>query len=341
LKSDINFLENRYLRIEFESHSGYIKRFYNRINDIEVLSSFGAVPVVMDEHECDTWAHGFSKFENEIGKFTDARFSLLEQGPLRARLRITSRYNNSELQQDFLIYHDRPDIEVRVKLDWREKHKLLKLSFPVKAVNPRATYEIPYGFIERPVNGEEEPGQQWFDVSDENYGLAIINDAKYSYDVQHNDMRLTLVRSPIYADHFGERDEYCEFMDQGIQEFNYLLVPHKGDWKKSDIAKKAYELNVPATSVIETYHKGTMPLKFEAISISADNVIATVFKRAEDEDGYILRCYETEGMETTTQLELPLLNRNWKADFGKCEIKTFWIPDSKDLCVQEKNLLEV
>ncbi|HEY5586529.1 MAG TPA: glycoside hydrolase family 38 C-terminal domain-containing protein, partial [Ruminiclostridium sp.] len=338
---------NKFIRMEFESHSGYIKRMYDKKNDTEVLSAFGAIPIVIDENECDTWAHGFSEFRNEIGRFTDAELILLEQGPLRARLRITNKYNSSTLQQDFIMYNDRSEIEVRVKLDWRETHKMLKLSFPVNVESPKATYEIPYGFIERAVNGEEEPGQQWLDVSglladrtEEYYGIAILNDAKYSYDVKDNDLRMTIVRSPIYADHFGERDEYCEFMDQGIQEFKYVILPHMCDWKQSGAVKKAYELNVPPVQIIETYHKGPMPLKLEAISIYSDNIIASVFKRAEDGDGYILRCYETNGVETSTKIELPILKRKWETIFGKCEIKTFWIPEDKDKNIEEKNLIE-
>lgn len=88
-----------------------------------------------------------------------------------------------------MIYHDRADIEVKVKLDWREKHKMLKLSFPVNVEQPTTVYEIPYGFIERAADGGEEPGQQWLDVSGKvpggirsHYGLALLNDAKYSYE---------------------------------------------------------------------------------------------------------------------------------------------------------------
>lgn len=341
LYSDINFMENDFLRVEFESHTGTIKRMFDKESHQEILSASGAVPVVIDEYACDTWAHGYTEFKNEIGRFTDAKFTLLEKGPLRTRLRITSHYNASTLRQDFILYAHRKEIEAEVRLDWREQHKMLKLSFPVNVQAPKATYEIPYGFMERPVNGTEEPGQQWLDVSGENFGLTLINTAKYSYDVKQNEMRMTVVRSPIYADHFGERDEYCEYMDQGIQEFKYLLVPHQGQWQDANIVKKAYELNVPPTQVIETYHRGSMPFNFEAIRISSDNIIAPVFKRAEEGNGYILRCIETAGRDTAAGIELPLLDRSWQAVFKKCEIKTFWIPDAKGADIQERNLLEI
>ena len=75
-------------------------------------------------------------------------------------------------------------------MDWHEQHKLLKLRFPVNLNHMRATYEIPYGQIERAANGEEEPGQSWVDLSGTPrdsgvmYGVSLLNDGKYSYDVK-------------------------------------------------------------------------------------------------------------------------------------------------------------
>lgn len=343
-KKQRNILENPYIRLEFEEHTGYIKSLYDKRNDVEVLKGRGAVPIVIDIHHCDTWAHGVFEFSDEVGRFTDASIKLMENGHLRWILRVTSRYNDSTLRQDFIIYRDKEEIEVRVKLDWREKHKMLKLSFPVNVENPRATYEIPYGFIERPTNGEEEPGQQWIDVTGKSgtkdYGLSILNDSKYSFSVLDNDMRMTIANSSIIADHFGVRDEWCEFLDQGVQEFRYVLVPHLGRWQDARVVKRAYELNVKPIGIMETYHEGPLPQTMEGIQISSDNIIATVFKRAEEDDGYILRCYETSGIETKTNISIPMLQREWSAEFGKCEIKTFWISDDLSKEVVEKNLLE-
>jgi alpha-mannosidase len=304
----------------------------------------GAVPVVIDIHHCDTWAHDIFEFNKEVGRFTDAKIKLMENGPLRWTLRVTSRYNDSTLRQDFTIYRDKAEVEVRVKLDWKEKHKMLKLSFPVNVENPTATYEIPYGFIQRPTNREEEPGQQWIDVTgksgDKDYGLSILNDSKYSFSILDNDMRMTVANSSIIADHYGIRDEWCEFLDQGVQEFRYVLVPHSGDWRNARVVKRAYELNVKPMGIMETYHEGPLPQTMEGIRISADNVIATVFKRSEEDDGYILRCYETSGVTTKAAVSVPVLNRQWETEFSQCEIKTFWIPDDPSKEVKERNLIE-
>lgn len=346
-------LENDYVRVEFEPTSGAISKLWHKRLELDVFSGKGAVAQVIDEHDSDTWSHALRAFPNVIGQFTDAKLQVMEQGPLRATVRVTSRYNQSVLRQDFILHHDRPDIRVKVQLDWREKHKMLKLAFPVNVQQPEATSEIPYGFIVRPVDGEEKPGQQWVDVSEAGtgeqgtttHGFALLNDSKYAYDVDGHVLRMTVARGAIFADHFayhkGSRDEWNEYMDQGIQEFNYTLAPHAGSWQDAGIVKKAYELNVPPVSIVETYHRGSLPQSFDGIRISADSIVATAFKRAEDGQGYVLRCYETSGRQTETAIEIPSLDREWKAVFGKCEIMTFYIPDERAQSVRELNFIEM
>lgn len=92
--------------------------------------------------------------------------------------------------------------------------------------------------------------------------------------------------------------------------------------------------------IAETYHKGHLPQIYQGIGISADNVIAAVFKKAEDRDGFILRCYETAGRDVDTTIEIPVLNRKWAARFSRCEIKTFLIPRDRKKEITETNLIE-
>ena len=342
-------VENDFIRLNFDPCTGFISRLYDKRINADILSGSGAVPIVIDEQDSDTWAHFIFEFNKDIGRFGNAEIKILETGPVRARLRITNHYESSTLQQDYIIYHDRPEILVNVNLNWQEKHRMLKIAFPVNINDPHAVYEIPYGFIERPVNGLEEPSQQWVDLSgihQENnihYGLSLLTDSKYSFSAKGNTISMTVVRSPIYADHYGyaERDAFCEFMDQGTQEFSYIILPHEKTWQEAGTVKKAYELNVPVVKIIETYHKGSLGLKMEGISISAENVIALVLKRAEDGGGFILRCYETAGKAVAATINLSLCNRQWPAGFGPCEIKTFFIPDNPDKDVSETNLIEL
>jgi len=334
------WMENSHLRVEFDPKTGCVSSLLDKSSDKGVFSGPAAAPLVIDIAKCDTWAHGVFSFRDEVGRFGNATLTRVEEGPLRARLRVTSTFGASTLRQDFVLYRHSRQLEVQARLDWHEQHRMLKLSFPVNANDPVVTYEIPYGSMTRPANGEEEPGQKWVDVSGKDIGLALLNDSKYSFDILGSDLRMTCANSSIYADHFGQRDDLCEFLDQGSQEFCYALVPHAGDWVKADVPRRALELNTEAVQVLETYHTGPLGPRYEGLRVSASNVVPSVVKRAEDGAGYVLRCYETAGRACEVQIDLALVGRKWRATFGKCEIKTFLVPDDKAAAVREVNLLE-
>lgn len=333
-------LENDWLYLEIDRETGYVKRLYDKEHKKEVFKGSSAIAVVIDDPS-DTWSHGVFSFKNEIGRFSGARVKLIENGPVKGTLRVESRYNNSLLIQDFTLYRELRYIEVKVTVDWHERLKMLKLRFPVNIENPQATYQIPYGFIIRPGDGEEEPGGEWIDVGDSNYGLSLINNAKYSYDVDGNVLSLTVLRSPVYAHHIPREldpSEDYKYIDQGEQEFTYLLYPHSGDWKSSDVVKLAESVNGPPVAFLEYNHAGFLPPSKSFMSIDKDNIIATVIKEAERGEGTIIRAYETQGAET--EVNINLFDRSWKTTFSPCEIKSFLVPEDKDIPVKEVNLLE-
>jgi len=334
-------LENDWLRVEIDPKRGCLKRIYDKKNQKEILKGPGAVPIVIKDLS-DTWSHNVLKFKDEVGRFSNATVKVLEEGPVRGKVRIESNYHNSILIQDVILYRDLDIIKVKVVVDWHERQHMLKLSFPVNVANPRATYQIPYGFIQRPCSGEEEPGLSWVDVGDDDYGLSLVNDARYSYDVEGSDLRLTVLRSPVYAHHFPktlENDSDYQYIDQGEQKFIYILIPHKGNWQKASTIKRAESLNNPPITLIEHCHKGGLPKEQSFIKIDKENIIVEALKKAEDSDDIILRLYETEGKPAEVNIEL--FERSWKAQVNPCEIRTFLVPRDKKEPICELNLLEL
>lgn len=341
-------LENDRFRLEFDPQTGYIRSLKDKTQDLEVFAGDAAVPVVIDDPS-DTWSHNVFTFNQAAGKFTARRVSLVEQGPVKSVVRVISEYNRSTLIQDFAMYANRDEIDVAVTVDWHEEMKMLKLRFPVNIIQMKPVYEIPYGHIERMANGEEEPGQSWIDLSGISrdsgyrYGLSILNDAKYSYDVNIRDIGLTVLRSPIYAHHMPlvpDPDKLYTYMDQGVQKFNYTLLPHTGSWDEAGTVRKAAELNQRPASLITTLHNGPLPHRGSYLSVDQANLIVSAVKQAEDNDDLVLRVYETAGIETEGTIRLPHWNRVIEAVFGPSEIKTFRIPRDETQPVVETNLLE-
>ena len=302
-------LENARLRVEFNA-AGDIVRIYDKANRREVLPP-GAI------------ANQFQAFEDrpkdwdawDVDIFYDDRMwtaepaeavRVVEAGPLRATLEITRRILHSGYTQRISLAADSPRLDFETVMDWRERHILLKVAFPVEILAPAATYEIQYGNVQRPTHRNtswdwarfETCAQKWADLSEGGYGVSLLNDCKYGHDIGHarrptggNVLRLSLLRSPTYPDPEA---------DQGEQRFTYSLLPHAGGLDATTIAA-AYALNDPvivwgpaaaAGQGAEAARRGARPAPF--IACDASNIVIETVKAAEDGRGIIVRLYECQ-----------------------------------------------
>ena len=338
-------LENEHLRISFAPDGSFT--IFDKDNQCELFQAgkTGARAVVLNDPS-DTWSHDVNEYADEMGAFGTASFRVLESGPLRAVLRARSSYGSSRLRIDWILYAGSRDLQARVQLDWHEHQKILKFSFPVNVEKPVPTYEIAYGAIRRQANGWEDPGQRWIDVAGEfsgrPYGLAVINDAKYGYSVQGNDMRVSIARGAVYAQHQPRKiDPHGEYIwqDQGIQTFRMLLVPHAGSWQDAGVVRLADEFTAPVPVIYQGIHPGSRPQSASFLSVDASDVIVSVVKQAENGSDLIVRCYETGGHSTRATLNLELVHKKWAGDFRPFEIKTLRVPVGAGE-IREVNVLE-
>ena len=250
------------------------------------------------------------------------------------------KYGNSVLKRYYSLYKNSEKLTVRTVLDFDEQYKSLKLSFKAAVDNKTVTYSMPYGFIEKVANGQEEPSHGWCDICDsDGKGLAILNTSKYSFCAIDNDLRMMIARSCAYLDHYGQRsrDGEMEFLDKGEQEFIYEIVPH-GNKINSELFKLSEVLNSPLQTHQETHHDGTLPQEYSAIETDKNNIVITSIKSAEDGDGIIIRAVETDGASTAANIKLNALNVEFSAEFSPQEIKTIRI--SKDLSIKEIMIIE-
>ncbi len=344
-----NRLENGRFSMTFSDDTGYLTSLYDKKAEVEVLKREGGRLAVIED-KYDTWAHDIYKFDKKLGEMKVVYRRISEEGPVRSSMRVKYQYHDSYVIQEFRMYRDLPYIEVKVRIDWREHGTQLKVNYPVNTIFSKPVYEIPYGYIEKSANGEEEPGQRWFDLSGEHvdrpvmYGLAIANNAKYSYNIDVDEMNLTFVRNSAFSHHepaeLSEKEEYA-YTDEGIQEFIYTLIPHEGTWKSADVQKYAEETNVRPKTIIETYHKGSLPARKSFLSLKSDHVLVGAVKESEEKDGVIVRMWETKHQAGKALLRLPFLEREAEFAFEPCEIKTVKVPYDRKLPVVETNMLEM
>lgn len=310
LKIEETVLENEKIRVEFDRMTGDIKRFWNKATNEEIISK-ACSAILLDETSCDTWAHDKKYLGEKVGMFTNPEFKIMEQGPVRAMLRVTTTSGKSTLRRDYYLTADSDRIVVKAAVDFHEKHKVLKIAFPIG--DAPILSQIPYGTIERAQNTGEEFCQSFTAAGK----LCVANDGQYGYDSAENELRLTILRGAIYADHFGERDDFCEYMEQGVQKFSYSVAPFT---TKAAAFRQAEELNVPVRCLVDSFHAGDLPERMSGLELDADNLIVTAIKKAEDEDATVLRFFEAEGKDASAKLRL--YEQEAKITIGHDGVKT-------------------
>jgi len=257
-------------------------------------------------------------FEDRTENVRDVQsIEIIEEGPVRVGIEIKRNYRSSTITQRMYLSYNSKRIDFDTEIDWHESHIFLKAAFPVDILSTTATYEIQWGNVERPTHRNtswdwakfETAAQKWGDISEGNYGVAVLNDSKYGYEAKHNELRLSLLKSATAPDPEA---------DQGRHIMTYSLLPHVGDWR-GDVIPQAYDLNDPI--ILRSVDGGNSSDSIESlVSVDADNVAIETVKQAEDGNGIIVRLYEnhqyrgkvtvTTGFELAEAYHCNLLEEN-------------------------------
>lgn len=318
LKASADTLENEFLRVKIDLQTGCMSSLFDKRSGTEALApaetdtggpktsicgnllqTFVDKPKQWDAWNIDA---DFEKQHWDLDKADEVK--LIESGPLRAIIEIKNHFQNSTFVRDVILYAGATRVDVKMLAEWHEKHILLKVAFPLSAHSDKATFEIPFGSVERPTTrntpGEqaqfEVPAQRWADISDSKHGLSLLNDCKYGYDSKGNVLRLSLLRSPEYPDPHA---------DEGHHEFTYSVYPHAGGWKEALTVRQGYELNYKLISFPSDKHQGSLAAEYSFLQTQPENIIVTAMKKAEDENAVVLRFYEWAGKDGDVALQLP------------------------------------
>ena len=320
MKATPTSLENEFVRVAVDPQTGCMTSLLDKRSGAEALAAAetdtggphnrvcgNLLQTFVDKpKQWDAWNidADFEKQHWDINAEPADEVKLVESSPLRGVIRVRTHFHDSTFIQDITVYAGVPRVDVKMQAEWHEKHILLKVAFPLAAHNDNATYEIPFGSIQRPTTRNtpaerarfEVPAERWADISDARHGFSLLNDSKYGYDAKGNVLRLSLLRSPDFPDPHA---------DEGHHAFTYSLYPHGGGWQQALTIRQGYELNYPLIAIGATSHTGSLPDARSFLEVREDNVIVSAVKKAEDGDALILRFYEWAGRGGDVHLHLP------------------------------------
>jgi len=318
----------------------------------------GPIGLVAINDTSDTWAHGIDQFRQEIGRPTLVSAAIVEDGPLLRITRHRARWRDSEIVLEISQFAGMDFVELHFIIDWREHEQILKLEIPTALIGPRIFAKVPGEVLERGVNGEEEPYQDWMAIQGKlkgnDYTLGLINDSTYSYDCLNGLFRTVLIRSAPYARHNPNPVTYNDsnaWQDQGRQERRFWLMCGRGSYRDLALDRRAEELQTPAEYVMDSAHSGTEAWEQSFLEVMPANVWVLSVKRAEEltgpetdraSGGNILRIQERSGTATRATVRSVALGLDHTVDLGPCELKTLLIlpSDSGRASIREVSLLE-
>ncbi len=280
-------LENDLLRVTFDA-TGQITSIYDKATARELaagvcnaLKMYKDIPTNWDAWDLDSMYEA-----TPVTLDPAATVTVLDAGPLVARLQVKRTLHNSPMTQTISLRRGSRRVEFHTVIDWNESHKLLKVNFPVTIYSTEALHEIQFGHIARPTHKSrpfdaerfEVSMHKWTALTEGNRGFAVLNDCKYGVNVDGNSINLTLLKSALAPDMNA---------DKGRQEFTYAFTAWNGTFFDSGLVQKGYELNIPVAAAAGDAGAGSL------FAVDAPNVVIETVKPAEDNSGdVIVRLYE-------------------------------------------------
>jgi alpha-mannosidase len=225
------------------------------------------------------------------------RIEISESGPLRGSVRVTRSWRSSSFVQTYRLLAGSKQLDIDTDIDWHERLMLIRTSFPTAIHAHEAVGETIYGVHRRATHRNtpferarfETGAHRFLDISEPDYGVALLNNGKYGHSVLGNTLGISLVRGPLHPDPFA---------DEGEHHFSYALLPHTGDWVTGGVVQAAQAFNAPMIALTGAAEAPSTPL----VQVDGLELGFSALKRAHDRNGLVLRVYEPHGASGVSTL---------------------------------------
>ncbi len=302
-------MENEFVSVEIDPPSGAIKHLIDKATGYDLVPDGQLLGVLEHVHEVSkgmtSWVIG--KIDRVDILSQDGDFNVGQRGPHRATVVTKRKVGDSTVSVEVGLNAGSPMIDFTVQVHWVEIGTpeagipQIRIAFPTRISDPKATYEIPFGSIQRPSNGQEVPALKWADLSGDRIGakgacgITMVNADKYGHNADENTLRLTLLRSSFDPDPIPETGDHT---------IRLAIIPHDGPVSVSAATKQGAAFNLPMNVASTDIHKGKLPPSKGFAEVLTPNVMLASIKKAEDSDALIVRVYEVEGKDTEAKVKL-------------------------------------
>jgi len=297
-------LENEFYRLEIDGRAGALIRLYDKAQKREFVpegEKMGLLSICYEApHDMSAWEIG--PITHVVNLDSRGKIEVKEEGPVRGIIQYQNEYHDSTFVLNIILQRGIPEVCFNLEVDWLERGgpdcgvPSLKVTFPVAVANPRASFEIPFGSIERPAEGKEVPAQRWADLRDAKTGtgITLLNDHTYGHSVDGNKLSLTFLRSSYEPDPLPEL---------GKHRINYSIFTHDGNWSPAQATRQSIGFNLPFVARRVDPHLGKQ-CSCSFVSVEPAHIIISCFKLAEDNENIIMRLNEVNGKSCLARIKM-------------------------------------
>jgi alpha-mannosidase len=304
VSKDGTTLENANLKVALDATTGVVTSVFDKRSGRESVASGGNANRLEIHWEkpsgMPAWDIGpIAKVDRLDSPVT---LQVIETGPLRCTVQFTRQFAKSTLTQRVSLSAGAQQVDFTLLIDWREtgsdhpQWPFLTAAFDLNLDNPVAHFDIPFGSITRPADGQEVPMLKWVDLTslDGRHGVSLLSDCKHGCSASGSTISLSLVRTPTWPDNTS---------DNYRQTVRYALYPHQGGPNVAGTAFRAYALVSPVVAqAVGANAEGELPPECSFVSPGDGRALITAVKRAEDDNDLVVRLYESAGAATKTRL---------------------------------------
>jgi alpha-mannosidase len=324
LRAEGHSIENENLRVLF-GDDGSLTSIFDKNNQREVLASDekgNSFSVIEDLG--DAWDFETNVAEKDVWiylrKYPEALTLVSKKAYLDGPCAIMEQqycYRSAIIDQKIILKTNSPLLEFETKVEWTEPARMLRVKFPVAVEASEARFEIPFGSVKRSTLDLtlaqkaqlEVAGHQWVDLSQDDYGVALLNDCKYGFRVKGHTLDMNLIRSVPHPGGalIGKEDQSgtgnnAVYTDLGLHQFRYGLLPHAGKMGEGELTRAARAFNLPLRVVSPSGSGDMLPPQGAFIKLDNPAIDIPAIKKAEDGLGWILRLSNVTPDEQETKM---------------------------------------
>ena len=324
VKVSANTLENSYYKLTFDKSGAICSLIDKRVGRELVKSGrlLNQMVVFQDTpYQYDNWEMTPYHKQNKWLLKEEAEFQTLSEGD-RAGFAIKKLYGKSVIIQKVYLYQDGIDrIDFVTDVDWKDKNQLLKTVFPFDVMADKASYDIQFGHVERAMHDNtswdsarfESSAQKWVDVSENDYGVALLNDGKYGFGVDNGELSMTILKSGSFP---------FDGASDSVPTFVYSVLPHKARACDGGVVEKSYVLNRPFfVKELQKNENGRLPTEWSLLHCETKGVMIETVKCSETGDGIVIRMYEAYKERKMVKLSVPNIKEAVLCDLNEAETK--------------------